>query len=246
MNWFKKGGVMFSMALNKLEKDTFAQNGAEDILANNAGVINPYVSNQLMQDLKEGRVTQQVKEFRKHHYQILQASNKFKFKNGQLLSEDEVKQSKVTQGDPFDKYEVEIVFDNKAIGRSLYEEGEIRPLKIQRGVVPRHKLENYTSILHIRNIDGKNKLIDFYIPKITENTSLLREIELMKNNPRVTDLVNFTKMSFNTQDSEMLQFEYRMLALDKVVTHGNDYIIKMFAECTVDGIWAAQKYMIID
>lgn len=246
MDWLKKGAVSFSLALGKIEKDTFAQNGSEDLLKSNTGIVSPMVANQLMQDLKEGRLTQQVKEFRKKHYEILRESGKFKFKNGELITEQEVKQSKVAQGDPYDSYQVEVVFDNKSLGKSLFEEGSVRPLKIQRGVVPRHKIENYTSAVHVRTIDGNNKLIDFYIPKNGENEPILREIEYIKRNPTVADVVNFTKMSFTTQDVEMLVFEYKMLAFDKVVEHNNNYIVKMFAECITDGRWAAEKYMIID
>lgn len=246
MDWVKKGLVTFSLALGKAEKDTFAQSGSEDLLRNNTGIVNPYVSNQLMQDLKEGRLTQQVKEFRKKHYEILRESAKYKFKDGQLMTEEEVRQSKVAQGDPFDSYQVEIAFSNKAIGVSLFESGEVRPLKIQRGVVPKHKIENYTSNIHVRTIEGNNKLIDFYIPKNNENTSIISEIEQLRRNPRVTDLVNFTKMSFTTQDSELLVFEYKMLAFDKAVEHNGNYIVKMFAEVTTDGRWSAERYMITD
>jgi len=246
MDWIKKGMVTFSLALGKAEKDTFAQNGSEELLMNNSAVINPMVSHQLMQDLKEGRLTQQVKEFRKKYYEILRESSKYKFKNGELLSEQEIRQSKVTQGDPFDSYQVEVVFDNKAVGVSLFEEGQVRPFKVQRGVVPRNKIESYASTVHVRHIDGNNKLIDFYIPKKTESTSLVQEIEQLTRNRKVTDFVNFTKMTFTTQDSEMLVFEYKMLAFDKVVEYNGNYIVKMFAECTTDGRWAAEKYMIID
>jgi len=246
MDWLKKGAVTFSLALGKLEKDLFAQNNSEDILNQNIGIVNPYITNKLMDDLKQGRLTREVKEFRKKHYEILRESAKYKFKDGQLMSEQEIRQSKVTQGDPHDSYQVEIVFDNKSLGKSLFEEGEVRPLKVQRGVAPRHKIESYVSLLHVRDIDGKNKLLDFYIPNKPGNESIIREIEQIRRNPKVTDLVNFTKASFTTQDAEMLVFEYRMLAFDKVVEHNNNYIVKMFAECLTDGRWAAEKYMIID
>jgi len=245
-NWISKGAVTFSLALGKLEKDLLAQNGSEDILEQNTGIVNPYIANQLMNDLKQGRLTQQVKEFRKKHYQILKESAKYKFKDGQLMSEQEVRQSKIAQGDPYDSYQVEVVFDNKSLGKSLFEEGEVRPMKIQRGVVPKHKLENYTSTVHVRDIDGKNKLIDFYIPNKPGNESIIREVEQIRSNPRVTDLVNFTKISFTTQDSDMLVFEYRTLAFDKIVEYNGNYIVKMFAEVTKNGDWVAQKFMVID
>lgn len=243
MDYIKKGLVTFALSLGKVEKDILAQN--EDVL-NSYGITNPYVANKLMSDLKNGVLSEEVKVFRKKHYEILRESAKYKFKDGQLMTEEEVRQSKVAQGDPYDSYQVEVVFSNKPLGKSLFEEGEVRPLKIQRGVVSRHKIENHTSTVHIRTIEGNNKLIDFYIPKSAGNEGIIREIEQIKRNPRVTDLTNFTKMSFTTQDSEMLTFEYKMLAFDKVVEYNNNYIVKMFAECTIDGRWLADWTQVID
>jgi hypothetical protein len=74
----------------------------------------------------------------------------------------------------------------------------------------------------------------------------MNELQYLKNNKKITDLVNFTKTKFTTQDSEMLVFEYRMLAFDRVVEYNNNYIIKMFAECVTDGRWAAEWTQIID
>lgn len=246
MNWVKKGMVTFSLAMAKTEKDTFAQNGSEDLLRNNSGIVTPHVTNQLMSDLKEGRLTQQVKQFRKQHYEILRESSKFKFKDGELMTEQEVRQSKITQGDPFDSYPVEVVFDNKAIGHSLFESSTVRPLKIQRGVISRNKIENHTSTLHVRTVEGNNKLLDFYIPKSNENKSIVTELEHLKRTGKMNEFVNFTKTVFTTQDTEMLVFEYKMLAFDRVVEYNNNYIVKMFAECTVDGRWKAEWTQIID
>ena len=242
-DWIRKGAVTFALSFGKVEKDLLAQNESEMIMAQNTGVVNPYVANQLMNDLKQGRLTQQVKEFRKKHYQILKESAKYKFKDGQLMTEQEVRQSKVTQGDPFDSYPIEVVFDNKVIGLSLFESSEVRPLKVQRGVVPRHKIENYTSTVHVRDVEGDNKLIDFYIPKKPENQLIMNELENLKRIRKITDLVNFTKVSFTSQDAEMLVFEYRTIAFDKVVEHNNNYIVKMFAQVTKNGEWLASKYM---
>jgi hypothetical protein len=244
MDWIKKGAVTFALSFGKTEKDVLAQNDSEAILAQNTAIVNPYVANKLMQDLKEGRLTQEVKQFRKHHYEILKASSRYK--NGKLLSEDEIRNSKLVKGDPYDSYQVEVVFDNKAIGHSLFEQTEVRPLKIQRGVVPRFKLENFTSTVHVKNVDGNNKLLAFYIPKTNENTLISHELERLKESKKISDLVNFTKAKFTTQDSEMLTFEYRMLAFDSVVDYNNNYIVKMFAECVTDGRWAAEWTQIID
>lgn len=245
-NWVKKGMVTFSLAMSRVEKDALAQNGSEDLLQNNEGIVNPYSSNKLMTHLKQGKLSREVKEFRKRHYQILKESAKFKFKNGQLLSEEEAKGMKITQGDPYDNYSVEVVFDNKPIGASLYEMQEVRPLKVKRGVIPRYKLENYTSVVHVRNIDGEHKLLDFYISKGIDNHLLLRELENLKINKKLNDLVNITECNFTTQDAEMLKFSYKILAFDKVVEHNNNYIVKLFAEVVEDARWLGEQFMVID
>jgi len=246
MEWLKKGAITFSLAFNKVEKDSFAQNESEEILRGNVGTVNPYVANQLMQDLKNGNLTREVKQFRKKYYEILRESAKYKFKNGELLSEEEARKMKLTQGDPYDNYPVEIVFDNKSLGMGLVESKEVRPLKIVRGVVPRHRLESYTAILHVRDINGQHKLLDFYVPKNLENHLILNELETLKVTKKLTEMVNFLETSFTTQDSEMLRFSYKILAFDKVVEHNNNYIVKMFAEVVEDGRWIAQKFMVID
>jgi len=245
-NWVKKGMITFSLAMSRVKKDTFAQNGSEDLLQNNEGIVNPYSSNKLMMDLKQGKLSREVKEFRKKHYQILKESARFKFKNGQLLSDEEAAKMKLTQGDPYDNYPVEIVFDNKAIGASLYEMQEVRPMKVNRAVIPRYKLENYTSVMHVRNIDGTHKLLDFYIPKGIDNHLLLNELEYLKRSNRLNDLVNMTECYFTTQDAEMLKFSYKIIAFDKVVEHNNNYIVKLFAEVVEDGRWVAAWTQIID
>jgi hypothetical protein len=53
-------------------------------------------------------------------------------------------------------------------------------------------------------------------------------------------------MSFTTQDSDLLVFEYKMLAFDRVVEYNGSYIVKMFAEVTTDGRWMGEKYQILD
>ena len=245
-NWIKQGMVTFSLAMSRVENDMFAQNGSEELLQNNEGIINPYSSNKLMTDLKQGKLSREVKEFRKKHYQILKESARFKFKNGQLLSDEDAVKMKLTQGDPYDNYPVEIVFDNKAIGASLYEMQEVRPMKVKRGVIPRYKLENYTSVIHVRNIDGTHKLLDFYIPKGIDNHLLLNELEYLKRSNKLNDLVNITECYFTTQDAEMLKFSYKILAFDKVVDHNNNYVVKLFAEVVEDGRWVASWTQIID
>jgi hypothetical protein len=250
--WIKKGAVSFVMATGGVEKNALSQ-GGEGTDAGQLSAI-PMGQNQLMRDLKEGRVTQQVKEFRKHHYQVLQASEKYKTKWGKdgdfkVLTEEEVTQRRVAQGDPYDNYKVEVSIDNVAISKSLLEFEEkdmVRPIKVLRNVSAGCKIEEAATKLHVRDIDGTRKLLDFYVDDTPENRRAVLEARGLMTNPGITDFNNITNVSFTTTGGNMMVFEYKVLAFDKVVQHNGSFIVKMFAEVIRNGEWAAEKYMIID
>ena len=247
--WVKKGAVSFIMATGGVEKNALSQSG-EDGGSDTLASI-PMGQNTLMRDLKEGNVTQQVKQFRKHHYQVLQASEKYKAKWGKdgdfkMLTEEEVAASRMTKGDPYDSYIVEVNIDNGTQAAGLLTEETIRPVKVTRNVESACKIEEATDRVHVRDIDGTRKLLDFYIDDIPENRRAVLEARQLMSNPGITDFNNITNLSFTTPGGNMMMFEYRILAFDKVVEYNGSYIVKMFAECTKSGEWAAEKYMIID
>lgn len=248
--WIKKGIVSFSLASANVEKNALGQEGT-DLSEGNSAVL-PMGQNQLMKDLKEGRLTQQVQQFRKHHYLVLREAEKYKARWGrdgdfEMLSEQEIAQRKVSQGDPYDNYPVEVVVDNQPQTKSLFEhDSKIYPIKVRRGVFPRCKLEEHTKMVHIRDIDGRRKLIDFYIEDIPENRIAVLEARNLMASPGIVDFNNITNLNFTTPGGNMMMFEYRMLAFDKVVQYNGNFIVKMFAEVIKNGEWAAEKYMMID
>jgi hypothetical protein len=246
-NWIKKGLITFALATGKVEQDALSQ--SDEGLGNDTGIIQPNYRNTLMNDLKQGRLTQEVKQFRAHHYKLLREAEKFKVRWGadgdvEVLTEAEVRQMRNAKGDPYDSYPVEVTVENRETAVGVYETRQSRPIKVQRGIFPKNRIEESSDLVLVRDIDGKNKLIEFYIPSTTQNKSVIAEIIDLSRNPRVTDFVNITKMGFTTPGGNPLNFEYKMLAFDKVVEWNGNYIVKMFAECTVNGIWAAQKYML--
>jgi hypothetical protein len=249
--WIKKGAVTFTMAVGNVEKNALSQ--SEEAGGENTLSSIPMGQNQLMRDLKEGRLTQQVKQFRKHHYEVLQASEKFKAKWGKdgdfkMMTEEEIAQRRVAQGDPYDNYKVEVTIDNQAITKSLLEHDQfVRPIKVSRNVDSPAKIEESATKLHVRDIDGTRKLLDFYIDiEQPENRLAVLEARNLMVNPGITNFNNITNVGFTTPGGNMMMFEYKVLAFDKVVEYNGSYIVKMFAEVTKNGEWAAEKYMIID
>lgn len=248
-NWIKKGAVRFALATAGVEKNTLSQ--ASEITGAGTGSVRPINQNQLMKDLKEGRLTQEVEQFRKHHYQVLQASEKYKLKWGKdgdfkMMTEEEVRQSKVAQGDPYDTYKVEISIDNIPQSAGLLSEDVVRPIKVNRSIHSGIKLEDVSHMVNVRDIDGRNKLIEFYIADLQENRRAVLEARNLMANPGITEFNNITNFSFVAGGHSLLQYEYRVLAFDKVVNYNGSYIVKMFAECTNNGTWLAERFMMND
>lgn len=245
-NWIKRGVVSFTLATAKVEQDSLSQ--SDEGVGNDNGIVRPYYKNQLMSDLKEGRLTQEVKKFREHHYKLLRESEKFKvvWSDGgfEMLKENDVKGLKNAKGDPYDRYQVEVTVDNKSINTGTYDTNQTRVVKVQRGTTSKNKIEEHSELVLVRDIDGKNKLIEFYVPTYTQDRGVISEIRNLSSNPRVTDFININKLYFTTPGGNPLEFEYKMLAFDKIVEWNGNYIVKMFAECTKNGIWAAEKYLL--
>jgi hypothetical protein len=246
--WVKKGAISFMMAARGAEQNALGQVSEET----GQGTVIPVGQNSLMRDLKEGRLSQQVKQFRKHHYMILQEAEKYKTKWGkdgdfQMLTEEEIAQRSVAQGDPYDNYKVEVSIDNLPQSAGLLSEEVVYPVKVNRNVNSPSRLEEAASKVHVRDIDGTRKLIDFYIDiSDPEKRLAVLEARNLMSNPGITNFNNITNVSFTTPGGNMMMFEYKVLAFDKVVEYNGSYIVKMFAEVTKNGEWAAEKYMIID
>jgi len=251
--WIKKGAVNFIMATGGVEKNALNQVGQE---TGSAAIVNPMNKGSLMQDLKEGKLTQQVQEFRKHHYQVLQASEKFKVKWGKdgdfkLLTEEEVISSRISKGDPYDNYPVEVSINNKSIAKSMFEYNTndvVRPIKVIRNVDSKCKIEEVATELLVRGINGNTKLLEFYIKQDgnPENRMAMLLAEQLMNQPGITDFNNISNVSFTTPGGNPMVFSYKVLAFDKVINYNGNYIVKMFAECTNNGTWVAEKYMMND
>jgi len=249
--WIKKGAVSFVLATGGVGTNALSQSnedGGSDTLASV-----PMSQNQLMRDLKNGTLSEEVKQFRKHHYQVLQASEKYKIKWGKdgdfkVLTEGEVASNRIIKGDPYDNYVTEVAVENKSQMGSLLSEEVVYPVKVQRTVQTNCKIEEVSERVHVRDIDGVRKLIEFYVTinEKPENRMAMLLSEQLMRHPGITDFNNITNISFTTTGGNAMGFSYKMLAFDKVVEYNGSYIIKMFAEVIKNGEWIGERYMITD
>ena len=181
--------------------------------------------------------------------------------------------------DDFDSYPLEISFDNNKITLSTYDVidksvfsvetldknslGVIKksdhdsntkrskPLKVFREDLHRFKIEDYTNKLNIRDIDGKNKLIEFYVSeypdKYNKKTNLfISQIKKAKNNPRLCDFLGINEIEFIGDKTpgarDLHKYKYKINVFDKIIKYDGHYVIKFKSEVMVNGEYLLEKF----
>ncbi len=138
--------------------------------------------------------------------------------------------------DSIDSYEIEMSINND----EYYDENEIREHKIliERDFRPRFEIEGFAKKLNVRKIEGKTKLLEFYLTKYPniddkKTTLLLKEIERAIINPRASEMLEFKSVGFITYKdvavSNYLEFQYEIISFDKIITYEGHYVIKFIA-----------------
>jgi hypothetical protein len=151
--------------------------------------------------------------------------------------------------DSIDSYEIEMSINND----EYYDENEVREHKIliERDFRPRFQIENFSKKLNVRKIDGKSKLLEFYISKYPnvddkKTTLLLKEIERAIVNPRSSEMLEFKTVGFisykDNAVSNYLEFQYEIKSFDKIISHEGHYVIKFIALEKISNVNMFDKY----
>jgi len=178
---------------------------------------------------------------------------------------EEVKE-KIKEGDEDTGYKImydpdgnEVVVPaNVTSARDFHEAEEKKdehPVLIWREYRTKFELEKFTKKLYIRNIDDKNKLLEFYVAKYPDEDNkksqlFISEIKKAIKNPRVCDFTDINEVGFITDKTigakDFREYQYKVLGVDKIVEHDGYYIIKFKAEVMVDGEYIMEKYRMDD
>lgn len=278
--WFKKKIAIFALAFANVEKNAFSQKGEQ--LESDINKINEKDAGTLLHSLKNSIVTQEVENLRWRLYKILEATDTLSSiivgydEDGYPIVETKeisTKEQRVLLNkvklDNYDEYELELVVDNSPITISATDAmiDEIssedhssdlkpeRPVKVVREFIPKFEIEKYTKKINIRDIDGKNKLIEFYISKYPnlydkKTTLLISEIKKIINNSKASNILDIEGIGFITHKTlgvkDFMEFHYKVNSFDKIIEFDGNYVIKFKCEVILNGEYLLEKYRMKD
>lgn len=208
MNWLKSQFLALILALVNVEKNALKQNGGN--LSDDVGQEQQIQQNQFLQDLIQGRVTQEVKFLRWRIFKILETiqgkditvkENADGTVNYTAKDKNYSHKLKKIKTDPSDTNELELVVDNltdttmgqldildaknENINASEHD-SLVKPdskIKIRHTYPSKFRLEKYVKKMNVRTIDGETKLLELYVTSYPDEFDRLHKmfmIELKK------------------------------------------------------------------
>lgn len=270
--WVKNNLAALSIAFSNVEKNIFSQK-TEDLTIDTEKQQR-HTQGMLADSLLNGKITEEVKRLRWRTYKVLKAAYGSTVtlegydEDGNPIYTINTKNDKSLlkkiNVDDFDSFDLEMVFENKAIENSindviseLGDEGSInlteyliknkveKPLTITRKNYPKFYIENYTKKINIRKITEDEKILEFYVNKYPDEYNknsiiFLNQIKkLINKESNNKNFLEFEEVSFVTNNTlgaqDFLLFSYGKITFNKIVEFDGNYVIKFNAKVLKNG-----------
>lgn len=130
-----------------------------------------------------------------------------------------------------------------------------KTIYVDRRLRPKFEIEHYTKKMLVRKINEEERLLEFYISKYPDEFDrksrlLISEINKIKTNPRVIDLLDIEKVGFITEKTigaaDGLEFEYGDIKFEKLVEFNGYYVIKFISKVVINGDNIFEKYKLAE
>jgi len=265
----KKLLFSISLALYNTENNTLSAIGTN--ISDDVNEHQRYRQGTLADDLKQGRITEEVRLLRARTYKIIEASSDLKTninimdngEDGYEFKIGETKKKKRTikiKPDGYDDYNVLLIKDNTQITSSVsdtfdridkYGLKEEYPINIIRDILPKFKIEKYTKKLIVREIDDNKRLLEFYVSKYPEQFNrtsniFLKQIPKIIENPITSDFIDVKSIDFITYNDmgvkDFLYFKYNITSFDKIIEHDGSFVFKFIADVEIESLPILDKY----
>lgn len=266
--------MALAIAFSNVERNAFSQK-EKDNLDEGTNSSTDKDTGTLLNSLKNNVITEEVKNLRWRTYKILTKtrSNTTPLKDIMVDPSDDGTLEMVIDNTPnkltndtvfntvnlFDKPIITYNTDGTEKSAShgeisdldfKVEEQEL-PITVIRNSIPKFNIEKYTHKLHVREIDGENKLLEFYVskyPDANNRTSnfFISELKKTIQNPRASSLLDILGVKFITLNSigvdDFYEYEYTITSFDKIVEFNGFYLIKFKAKVVTNGNYIVEQF----
>ena len=217
-----------AMSLGSVEKNALNNNGGKLDETNAVQGVN---QNTLMNDLINGQLTEQVKQFRDRYYRIISESDKIKVgRDGSLNKIDPKQQVKNIITENETGYELDLVVENRNYG------GE-NAIMLQSTSQERVNVEPFIDKLHIKK-GNINFLIEMFVPKyVNRNISFNKSVVDMVESSikgRETTFNRINEIGFISNynvigSDNLMEYNFKLNGLVKITEDNQFYILKYIA-----------------
>jgi len=117
-------------------------------------------------------------------------------------------------------------------------------VKLERDFLPKFEIEKYTNKVIVKTVDNEHKLLEFYISKYSneydrKSNVLIKQIQKIDKNPRVSTLIDFDTVSFSTYNdlgvANNLYYKFIDIRYINTTEFDGYYVLKFNANVSVDG-----------
>jgi hypothetical protein len=154
----------------------------------------------------------------------------------------------------------EVVVSDKSLGELSFDD-MVASMKSEKNIIvhreirPKFEIEQYTRRLVVRDVDGENKLLEFYISQYPDGFDrktrfLISEIKKSMRNSRASDILDITRVGFVTNKSlgapNGMEYIYEINKFHKIVEFNGHYVIKFMATPIVNGEFIFSQHKLED
>lgn len=270
MNLFKRAALYLSVAFSNVEKAALGQKGED--LSDDANTLQRYRQGTLADDLLQGRLTEEVKLLRARTYKVIEAMDKKKVNITPIIDADGnvsdyqysglSEKNNSTDGiiyydsdslKPIMEIENRLIFPSftDSIGLNIDEIKLGHTIMVERDVLPKFNLEEYTKKIIVKESSDNKFIIEFYVnnkpDKIKRTTYLfISEVKKLLNEPSKSDLTNIKEVGFITNSNagveNGLEFQYKIEEIENIVEFSDFFVFRFIATPIVNGEKIYDKY----
>ena len=258
-NSIRKVMIGLAVGMKKTEDATLKQAGAGNDIDN--GIHQQVSENRVSKDLLRGEVTQEVEDLRWRTILIDKEARNYDYFSPVLAMKIDSQDKVNVKYENSENLEVITIQHNSPEIERIDESmkrldskdkvQELYTIKVKRNGVPRYRIEQFTTMLVVKDAGENHGILDFYVskypnPQVFISKGFVREVEKIMNEGWRSDLTHLDKVMFMTRNAYKVPnsyiFSFRNIKFLKIVEYDGHYVLKFDAEFEKNGIDMLAKF----